>query len=308
MKSTATTPGLLLVAVTLLCAALALLTFTMATGEPRIGLTLTPIAGNDDVLIAAMDWEARLQDPGIVRGSRLLAIGAGDSPPIPLQADDVRPEPDSLETYAALDAFFVRQTAFAAVLAQPSVTLYLRHPTTGTDYTVNANPHGNPWWALPSGFWAQFLTGIAGALIAGWLWALRPRQLGPIMFALSAVGLVMATTTSAIYANRELAIDGAAFAVMIPINHAGALIFGLAMIGLFLCYPHRLVRPAWLLVLPAVLVLAMLLDLGEIGLGPSQLYLWIALETLVILLAIAAQWWSTRASPSDRAALGWLGL
>lgn len=308
MKFTAVTPGLLMIAVALLCAALTWLTFAAATGEPRIGLTLSPTPGNDGVLIAGMDWQARLEGPAVVPGSRLLAIGAAPAPPIPLLADDVRPEPDSLDTYPALEAFFVRQTALAAVLAQPSVTLYLRHPTSGADYTVTAHPRAGPWWALPSGFWVQFLTGIAGALIAGWLWALRPRQLGTIMFAISAAGLAMATTTSAIYANRELAIDGAAFAAMIPINHVGSLLFGLAQIGLFLCYPHRLVRPAWLLLLPVVLAVAMGLDRAELGPGPSQLYLWIALETLAILLAIGAQGWSTRHSPSDRAALGWVGL
>jgi signal transduction histidine kinase len=46
----------------------------------------------------------------------------------------------------------------------------------------------------------------------------------------------------------------------------------------------------------------------ELGAGPSQLYLWVALETAAIFLAIAAQWWSTRDHPSDRAALGWIGL
>ncbi|HTM76081.1 MAG TPA: ATP-binding protein, partial [Devosia sp.] len=73
-------------------------------------------------------------------------------------------------------------------------------------------------------------------------------------------------------------------------------------------YPRALVRPVWLLLLPLVLLVAMLFDLGEIGVGPSQLYLWVALETAAIFVAIAAQWWATRHRPSDRAALGWIGL
>lgn len=310
----AASPGLLLVAVVLFCAVLSWVSFAAATSVPRMGLTLLASPDGSVVTIAGVDRDARIDNPGIVPGARLRAIGAVPSSdntptePITLQANDVRPEPDSFETYAALNAFYTRQSMLAAILAQPRVTLYLVNPLTGADYTVTAYPEGSPWWALPSGFWAQFLTGIAGTLIAFWVWALRPRALGPIMFALTAIGLIGATTTSAIYANRELAIDGDWFAAMIPINHAGSLMFGLALIGLFLCYPRPLVRPRWLLVLPLVLLVAMGLDLAEIGSGPSQLYLWVALETLAIFVTIALQWWATRRHPSDRAALGWIGL
>lgn len=314
MKPAAASPGLLLVAVVLLCAVLSWVTFAAATSMPRMGLTLLASPDGSVVTIAGVDLNARIDNPGIVPGARLRAIGTVPAPgsapadPILLEADDVRPEPDSLDTYAALDAFYARQSMLAAIVAQPRVTLYLVNPLTGADYTVVAYPKGSPWWTLPSGFWVQFLTGIAGTLIAGWVWALRPRALGPIMFALTAVGLIGATTTSAIYANRELAINGDWFAAMIPINHAGSLMFGLAIIGLFLCYPCRLVRPRWLLILPLVLLVAMGLDLAEIGAGPAQLYLWVAVETLAIFITIAAQWWSTRRHPSDRAALGWIGL
>ncbi|HTN60974.1 MAG TPA: ATP-binding protein, partial [Devosia sp.] len=314
MKSNTATPGLLLVTVVLLCAVLTVLTFAAAMSEPRIGLTLQPTSNGNGVAVSAVSWTARVGDPGIVPGSHLLAISpfrpasAGSAAPITLQANDVRPEPDSLQSYAALNTFLARQSMLATVLRHPRVALSLRNPVSGTAYSVIAYPKASPWWALPSGFWVQFLTGIAGLLIAGWVWALRPRAPGPIMFALSAIGLAMATTTSAIYANRELAIDGANFAALLPINHIGTLMFGLALVGLFLCYPLRLVRPGWLVLLPLLLVIGMVLDLGELGAGPSQFYLWVALETAAIFIAIGAQWWATRHRPSDRAALGWIGL
>jgi len=314
MKSTTVTPGLLLIAVVLFGVVLTWVSFALATAMPRIGLTLVASPDNTVVTIAGVDRDASIEDPGIVPGARLRAIGPVTAPgtapsaPIELIGDDVRPEPDSLDTYAALDAFYLRQSILAPILAQPGVVLYLVNPLTGTDYSVIAHPVRSPWWALPNGFWVQYLTGIAGLLIAGWVWALRPRALGPTMFALTALGLNMATMTSAIYANRELAIDGAAFAAMIPINHIGSLGFGLAVLGLFLCYPRVLVRPRWLLVLPFVLLIAIGLDIAKIGFGPSQLYLWVALETLAIFTAIFVQWRATKNHPSDRAALGWIGL
>lgn len=308
MKSSPATPSLLLVAVTLLCVLVFVVVAGVGISLPRLGLKLAIGPENAGVFVTATDPASAFDAPGIEPYSELLAIGLPAQPPVPVLVEDLIPEPDSLETYPALDAFLARQGTFHAMLRQDSVELHLRSSTTLETYTVIAHPDGMPLWRLPDGFWVQLLTGIAGTLIAGWVWALRPRSAGPILFALTALGLLAATATSAVYANRELAIDPAAFAMMIGINHAGVLLFGLAMVGLLLSYPRALIRPAWFWLIPTFLLAYLAIDIAEIGLGPSQLYIFIALAMVGIVIAVAIQWWVTRRSPSDRAALGWLGL
>ncbi|QQR37302.1 ATPase [Devosia oryziradicis] len=301
MKPSSATPNLLLATVTLLCVVVVVVVIAVATVMPRLGLTLVSGIDGQGVYVLRTDPSSRLHAP-VERFSELLAVGD-----IEVTPQDLIPEPDSLETYAQYEVFLARQTALFEQLAQDNVTLRLRGPL-NTFTTVVAHPEGSPLWRLPDGFWVQLLTGVAGTLIAGWVWALRPRSPGPIMFMLTAIGLLMATATSALYANRELAIDGTAFAVMVAINHVGVLLFGLAMVALLLSYPRQLVHPRWFLAIPLAIVLYMALDLAHGGLGPSQLYIFVALAMLGIIGCVGLQWWRTRRSPSDRAALGWLGL
>ncbi|UJW87170.1 sensor histidine kinase [Devosia sp. SL43] len=316
MKYSPATPNLLLVAVTLLCVLVFVVVAGFASTMPRLGIKLTAGPENAGVFVTAID-PASAFEPGIELYSELLAIGNAPPPgprpenwfePLRLEAGDLIPEPDSLETYPGLLTFFDRQNGLSRMLSHDSVELHLRSSTTLQTYTAIGHPDGLPLWRLPDGFWVQLLTGIAGMLIAGWVWALRPRSAGPILFALTAIGLLAATSTSAIYANRELAIDATAFASMIGINHAGVLLFGLAMVGLLLSYPRPLVRSAWFWLIPVLVAVYLAIDIAHIGLGPSQLYIFVAAAMLGIIAAVIMQWWATRRSPSDRAALGWLGL
>ena len=316
MRANTTTPGLLMVAVTLLCVATFVVVGGFAASVPRLGLKLTTGPFNDGVYVIGVDPEASFDVP-LVFPSELVSIGAappaegsatGLPEPVLLEPGDLIPEADTLPTYPDLRRFLDRQQQLYDVLSEPRVELRLRDPVTNAIYAVVGEPEGYPFWRMPDGFWVQLLTGIASMLIAGWVWALRPASLGPAFFATTAIGMNMATATLAIYANREIAIDAGLFRALMPINHVGTMLFGIAMVALLLTYPRRIVDPRWLLVLPVLVTLFILADLNEIGSGPSQLYIGVALLMAAILVAIALQWWHTRNRPSDRAALGWLGL
>jgi two-component system sensor histidine kinase DevS len=301
MKPSSATPNLLLAMVTLLCVVVVVVVVALATVMPRLGLTLVPGIDGQGVYVVRVDPASQFDAP-VERFSELIAVGD-----IAVAPQDLIPEPDSFETYTQYETFLAQQTALFEQLNRDTVALQLRSPLANF-VTIVAHPDGHPLWRLPDGFWVQLLTGIAGTLISGWVWALRPRSAGPIMFMLTAIGLLAATATSALYANRELAIDGTAFAVMVAINHVGVLLFGLAMVALLLSYPRQLVHPRWFWVIPVAIALYMAIDLAHIGLGPSQLYIFVAFAMLGIIVCIGLQWWHTRRSPSDRAALGWLGL
>jgi len=310
MKTSSASPSLLLIAVTLACVTVSVLVAWGATSLPFMGLRLGPSADGSQVQVLGVADPAWFTGSAPVVGDTLVAVGPYPEdrarPPVPLLATDVTPEPDSFETFTALESFYQRQKTFDDLL-QHSVTLYLL-TRAGEQITASVYPEARPFSHLPDGFWVQVLTGLAGVLIAGWVWALKPGHIGPILFFISAIGMAMSTSTSAIYANRELAMNAELFRVLVPINNAGAVLFGVVMFGLLLVYPVRLARNRTLLILPVLFALLVAMIVLHLGVGPYQLYVFVGLGTLAIFVAIGAQFWATRQRPADRAALGWLGL
>jgi signal transduction histidine kinase len=318
MKSRSASPSLLLVAIATFCVAVAFGLLVVATSFNSLSLRLLPTDG-DAVMVSQVHDGAVFSEPGPRWATVLKAIGVAppaegrpaDWPaPVAVTSADLLPEPDSLASYAEYDAFLARQSALADIMAADAVELHLQDIFTREEFTSVIYTDYRDVTALPDGFWLQVLTGVAALLIAGWVWALRPRHVGPIMFMISAIGLMLSTATSALYANRELALPAELYGLLVPINHLGVVTFGVAMICLLLSYPRQLVQPRrfWLLPIAGAAYMALDISHVELGLGPSQLYVFIALAMLGILGAIALQWRATRGSPHDRAALGWLGL
>lgn len=310
MRPASVTPGLLLVFVAAFCAAISFAVISAGTlAVPWFGLRLVVAADGQTVLVAGRDDNLFYPEMRPLVGAQLRAIAVPGEAPIPVTGGDLVPEPDSLADFGQLNAFFDRQSTLNTALNNPAeqIELHLTDVVNG-EHVTPVFLEFRPFFALPDGFWVQLLTGVGAVMIAGWVWALRPRKLPTALFLVSALGMLMSTAASAIYANRTLAIDGALFAVLQPINSIGAVTFGVAMIGLLLIYPVQLVRPVWLWLLAPVQLGMMALIIWQIGLGPSQLYIFIALATLAILVAIGLQLWATRHDPAERAALGWLGL
>ncbi len=292
-------PVVVMLAAVLLCLASAGLAVVLALAQPWLGLTLIPDAAGNTVQIT----DADPRGPGAGLAGRLVAVGD-----ITVDADDLIEEPDFFDSYARLLRFLDRQSALAAMLAQPAVAL-----TVDDDQgrrTVTVRPGGaRPPGDLPAVFWTQIVVGIGGLLIGAWVWSLRRDHWGPAMFALASFAMMVSAHAAAVYSARELAIDGTMFRVLSAVNHAGAVGFGAAMIAMFLSYPKMLVLPAGLLVVPAIFVPWYLADIlrwvPEPGLGQQAM---IATAMAGIALLVAVQWWANRRDPRARAALRWLGL
>lgn len=289
---------LIIAAIAAFAAIAGAMTLWAAASTPWLGTSLIPL---DDMIVterAALDLED---------GAVLVSIAVPGGTPVPVSALDLLAEPDGLPTYAQIEDFYQRQDRLANLLTAQELELNLRDRD-GSLVTRTLAPEPRPLWTLPVSFWIQFATGIISVLIAGWVWALRPGQLAPTLFAISGLGVVMVTLTSAYYAHRGLALPEDAYSLLIPINHAGILLFGGGMIGLFLTYPRRLVAPKWLWLIPALLLPFFLMDTFRFGIEAETYYASVLAMTLTILGLIAGQWWATRNAPDDRAVLGWLGL
>ena len=290
-------PGLIIIAMTTLIAVSAGVILWLSASTPWLGVGLVPRDGL--VVLEGPAW-------GLEAGTEILSITAADGKRHTIEAQDLLAEPDSLSTYAGINALYDRQQVLFDLIGGPVIAIEVR--TDAGLQTLDIAPAPRPLGSLPGSFWIQFVTGITSALIAFWVWSLRPRLLAPTLFALSGLGVLMVTLSSAYYAHRGLALPADAFRVLMLINHFGILAFSSGMIGLFLVYPRRLVHPRWLWLVPALLGPPFVLDSLQILIEAGHYYLLVMAITLSIMALIVAQYWATRRHPDERAVLGWLGL
>lgn len=305
-------PGLAMLCAAAFCLVAAALTIGTATSRPWIGLGLAAEAEGDAVVVRRVLAGGPAASAGLdgrsAIGGRLEAIGAGAAE-APLTAADLIEEPDGLPSYAANKAFMARQSRMAALLASGDpVHLRIVQPS-GATIRLAVEPRARPLLSLPVVFWVQLVSGLGGFLIGAWVWSMRRGDLGARMFALSGLGLLVSALPAAIYSTRELAIDGGGFVVLTAMNHIGAHLFGAAIIALFLTYPRRLARPAWLLALPAALVPWLWADITHRLPDPTTgMYAPMLAEMAAIVVLALVQRRLARREPATIGALRWLGL
>lgn len=239
----------------------------------------------------------------------LVSIGGPDQRSIQLTPQDLMEEPDALETYAGMRAFFARQDEIAGILRSIG-GVELGVAFLGETQTYSVSPkHQRPVTSLPPSFWMQIGVGLAGFWLGAWIWSLRRGEWATRFLLLAGAGLMISAFPAAVYSTRELALPGGLFRVLSTFNHIGALTFGVGMIGLFLVYPRRLVSARWL-ALPAIVLGAwQAVDLLQLADGPGLgFHLAVVSAMLAIVVLVAIQFRVTRGRPRDRAALAWLGL
>lgn len=285
----------------LLCLVGCALAVGVAIRQPWLGLGLA--AGPDDsVVVTSAEGPAAAAPVG----ARLVAIEAGEAR-VPVSAGDLIEDPDAIDAFDDMRAFFARQSLLASSVRGAS-SLVLAHEGRISRIPVRPAPT-RPLSSLPFVFWFQLFAGSTGLLMGVWVWVLRPRDIAAAFFAAMGVMFPAFTIPAAIYSTRELALDGGLFAALSKANLVGACLFGCALVGLFLSYPKRLVPPRALLAIPAVFGTWTLLALFE--LVPDQntgSRLIVVSEMLLALVLGLVQAWATRGDARDRAALRWLGL
>jgi hypothetical protein len=234
--------------------------------------------------------------------------GARDA--VDLRAQDLIEEPDFIDTYPDMDAFFARQTRLATLMSEPQLVLHWQAAdgAPALTSTLVVSPK-REMASLPLVFWFQLFAGAASLLIGAWVFALRPADWGPRMLAACGLAFPVSTMTAAVYSTRELAIDGTVFRWLSSANHLGALGFGCGLVAIFLTHPRLLVRPRWLLALPLVFGLWLAADVWRWA--PDQDWgarFPIMTEMLLAIVLAVVQWRRSKGQPAERAALRWLAL
>ncbi|MEK7943591.1 ATP-binding protein [Pigmentiphaga sp. YJ18] len=296
-------PARILLAVLALCAAAATAATWGALQTPWLGIAFTVGEAGNVRARGLPGGPAHGMEEG---ASRLALSRPGERAGLDVESDDLIEEPDFFDEYARMNRFFDRQGKFRTLLDGPVQAEWTK--ADGSRATQVWTPAARPLGSLPATFWFQLAVSFAGCLIACWVWALRPTDLGAGMFALTGLAFPAFAVPAAIYSSRELALGGEMFHALSAANHAGAFMFGCALLAVFLCYPRRLVPVGALWALPVVYGGWWLADTMQWLPSQNWTRMGIMSEMLGAIALAGVQWRMSRGRPLDRAALRWLAL
>ena len=301
----ASSPTTLLLGVVLMCVATALAGVWMALTPPWLGARFEA-ATDGGLTIARLTPDGPLARAGARVGERLTGVGPDLAAPV-LRAAEIGGL-DTPKTQDAVDEQARRQAVFARALEHRPLTLRLAGAD-GVQRAVTLDARPRPLASLGAEFWANLVFGLIAALIVGWVWALRPQELGAQLFALTGLSMLAFTFGWAVNSSVELVMDGTLAAISTRLNMIGAVAFGGAMIAFFLVYPKRVTRLPVTLLAPLCVALWAATPLlpGNPSMDSTGQAA-TSIEMALIIVAIVVQAFASRKDPAAMAATRWLGL
>src|SRR5690606_9267883 len=144
----------------------------------------------------------------------LVSLGGPDGRRIQLTPQDLMEEPDALETYAGMRAFFARQAETAAVLRSiggaPLGIAFLGETQTHSVSPKRQRPVGasRPRVRMERG------GGRAGVGSGAWIWSLRRGDWATRFLLLAGAGLLRSALPAAAYSPLQRALPGGWFRVL----------------------------------------------------------------------------------------------
>lgn len=221
---------------------------------------------------------------------------------IKLLPADINLEPDSVTTYTAYNAFFQRQAILYTFMQQEVLSVIL---VDGTERKIKPLKH-RPISELPWLFWYQLLCGVLTFVAGVSVWASKRNDKVVFYYWLTGVGLLLASSSAAVYSTRELALDADIFKSLSLINQLGSYLFCGPFIAVLWNYPKPVGKPY----LGELMVLAFLVfwlmnylqvsDSLDVGMRVPMI------GGLGVLIVLAIwQWFISPDDPLSRAVVKW---
>jgi two-component system, NarL family, sensor histidine kinase DevS len=316
----ASSPARRMLAAGVACVLLASLATWFALAPSWLGIVLRASSSstNEAEVVAVSGPAVNELAPLLAANSVYLTRVSSSAAASDVESSDLIEEPDFFDEYAQMSAFFARQSILRKALSGGTVTLDLkltqRETAPGVPAAVRVARvtlvplRTRPIASLPATYWFQLAAGSFGFLLAYWVLALRPRDVAARIFAMLGAMIACFTFPAAIYSARELAMHGTWFRVLSSLNHAGAFLFGSALVALFWVFPQPVARPKWVWLSAALFSFWWILD--ALHLAPNQDYgsrLPVMLATLAALLLAIVQRVRLRRDPQARALLHTFG-
>ncbi|MFP5383715.1 MAG: sensor histidine kinase [Gammaproteobacteria bacterium] len=239
---------------------------------------------------------------GLAAGDVVTAFVAGNER-IPAAPVLLVEDPDAIETFADYNTFMAQQRWLAQSLAQG--VLKVEHED-GRQVALLARER--TFADLPAMFWLQLLFGVGGMLTGALVMAGRPADNATRLYALTGLGFLVFAPAAAVYSTRELILDGDIFRLLSLANHFGALLFTASLTALLWTYPVRLRGVPMVAVCYVAAAAAWACDIAQVGDSNTLSPITVLAIFLMSFVFAGMQWFKTRKSPAERAALRWFLL
>jgi two-component system sensor histidine kinase DevS len=248
------------------------------------------------IRIQATDGRVLASLPG---KTQVTFTGSGDTVSDVAEALVQDYAPDSATTDVA--AWYADRTRLARMLADGEVRLSWPEGA----YTLR--PMRQTLASLSPDVWMLLGGGLVVWIIGAWIWVLRAADWGARMFALAALGLLIAAFSGALFDAKAISAHGGLLWALNTANLIGSSLYAAATVAQFAVFPQRIVRPVWLGVL-ALAAVAWALG-GALGwLSLEAYYAGLLAQLPVLAWLLWRQWRNAQLSPLDRGALRWIGL
>lgn len=278
-----------------------------AATAPVLGITVAPLQGAPGVRVTSV-WPGGPASGALHAGDRIVALASPSGPGLRLRRLDVIDEPDRLADFATFNRFFRRAARAHRILRGQTVEVLLASGRVARIHPAERRP----WTSLPAGFWLLVGFGVAAFLLGAAVWGSsrgREGRLPVRLLGLSGVGFLLTASASAVYIERELALDPDLFHALELINQAGILLFAVCGAAVLWAYPRRLTRfPAHGVMLAVAALVWFNLLFQWHDLPVHNVYVPLFAAYLLAVVFSLAQWRMTRRNPLLRAALKWLML
>ena len=263
--------------------------------EPAASVRFEPVGAN---IAMSLDGGSRVVlAPNV--GVRLSAPGGVFESPAAELAPDYLPPARDAETRRF---WWAERDRLRALATSGPMLLEVSAPPTA----IPIRPRPRRLSDLSVDVWLLLFQSVSVGLIGVWLLSLLPRDGAARLFALACAGVSAAGYTGALFDGRDLLAGGAWPRAMVAANLAACCVCSVALTGLFLVQPRRLILPA-----PA-LIAALASAAWGAGAVLGWLPLWafyagLAVCTVGLGAAILLQWRLARGRPDDRAVLRYVG-
>ena len=271
-----------------------------ATQTPWFGISYNHEYQGEGIEIMAVDPDGSAT--GLLKPGDIVIAVAANNNSVNLGSLDHMEEPDDLPLYSLYNEFFKRQSEIFKLISADTTQFQLKDGRTVSVRAVDKRPLHK----LPMLFWYQVGCGVIIFIAGIAVWAFRIREEVAFYYALTGLGLLIASNAAAIYSTRELALDGSLFHILSLINQYGTFLFAGPFISILAIYPKRLIKFP---IAPVTVIIFQLLWL----VNALQLYdsldagvRYPLITGLFINLSYALwQWRKSKGEPVTRAILKW---
>ena len=274
----------------------------LAYMPPWMGLGFEPSQDGNKVIVKYVDPSGPAYNI-LKKGDQVKSISnTSGEINLVLSPDDIILEPDSVSRYETYNLFFENQNRWYDLLQQQSLRFVL---SDGSEQIVSAKLH-RPVNQLPWLFWFQVLCGVITFVAGVSVWATRGGDRILFYYGLTGLGLLLASSSAAIYSTRELALDATIFYRLSMINQFGSYLFSGPFLAILWNYPKPLGKPLFGNVLILFFLLFWLANVFQIPetLDVGMRYPLIAGLAILIVLSIW-QWLVSPHDPLSRAIMNW---